>query len=595
MYKKKNTEGEKSTVNKKRKNILSQIGAVILAIMCMLIPMSAFAEDATTGTMSTIDTSKKGSITVHKYNLTEAKNAEVYKDWEATGEANSEVEEALKGYGIEGVEFTYLKVADIKTQSADGNVGVVYSIESDLAEILGLSGKTEYTSTEINNALSGKLTQNSTDTKAKLTEYVKKGGSILTTDKNGYAKTGDLDLGLYLMVETKFPNDISVAVNPFFVSVPMTKADGSDWLYDVTVYPKNETDKATVDKLVRQETDKNTAYDKTANGSIGDKMDYIFVSHLPQISEDTATYLKNYYFTDIASAGLTYKEDVAIYFYNDETDAKANNTSAAIETWEHGSGNFTETYVTNTDGTTTMTVKPTEAGYAAINPAMSQKYMVVAYSATINEKAVLGDNGNKNDVTLSWNRTPSDNMETETSNAKVYTFGLNLTKQYEGSKKFDFTKVQFILQNKTDGYYVKAEETAEKGVYTVTGKTDKKDEATKFSPSSTGKLVINGIEADEYELTEIATSAGYSLLKDPITIKITKNGETNASATVDGKDTTMSQVNGSANARVDLTVVNRSNFTLPITGGTGTILFTLCGCLLALVGIAIITGKKTNR
>lgn len=586
-------------MNKKKKNILSRIGAVILAIMCMLMPMSAFAEDATatTGTMPTINTKEKGSITVHKYNLTKAKEDKVYDEsWTATGEANSEVETAMKKYGIAGVEFTYLKVADISTknETTTGKVGVVYSnVPADLAEILGLSG-TEFTSDEINDALSRKLAQSPSDTKTKLTEYVKKSGSILTTDENGYATTGKIDLGLYLMVETKFPNDISVAVNPFFVSVPMTKADGSGWFYDVTVYPKNETDKATVDKLVRQDVDKDTTYDKTANGSIGDQMDYIFVSHLPQISKDTTTYLSDYYFTDIASAGLTYNEDAAIYFYDDETDARANNTDNAYATWKHGSTNFTETYTPNDDGTTTMTVTPTEAGYKVINSEMSEKFMVVSYSAKINEKAILGDDGNENEVTLNWRRDPSAEMTTETSSTEVYTFGLNLTKEFAG-KNGNFSEVQFILQNTTDGYYVVAKETAEKGVYTVTGKTDKEDEATKFVPSSTGKLVINGIEADVYKLTEIKTSEGYSLLKDPITIEITKDGKVHATAKVDGKVVDMSDDGKSTNARVDLTIVNRSNFTLPITGGTGTILFTLCGCVLALVGIAIITGKKKTR
>lgn len=584
-------------MNKKKKNILSRIGAVILAIMCMLMPMSAFAEDATatTGTMPTIDTEKTGSITVHKYNLTEAKKDGVYKNWEATGEKNQEAETALEGYGIENVEFTYLKVADIKTQSADGNVGVVYSIKSELADILGLS-KTECTSDEINNALDAKLRADSAGTKDKLAKYVQNGGNTIKTNANGVATASGLEVGLYLMVETSFPNNISDSVNPFFVSIPMTKADGSDWFYDVTVYPKNETDTATIDKLVHQNGDEKTGYADTANGSIGDKMDYMFVSRLPKISEDKNTYLKNYYFTDTASAGLTYnrEEGVVIRFYNDEENAKKNNTTEAIDTWTLNDETklFTVEYTNNSDGTTTMTVTPTVDGYAVINSKMSEKFMVVSYSATINDKAVLGDTGNPNKVILKWNRTPASDFEQGESTTTVYTFGLDLTKEFAGTNG-DFSDVQFTLWNNTDGYYVVAD--GKDGVYTVTGKTTDKDKATKFVPSAEGKITINGIEADEYILTEVKTSEGYSLLKDPITINITKNGSNPATATVDGSTVKMNTVNGSANARVGLTVVNRSNFTLPITGGTGTILFTLCGCVLALVGIAIITGKKKTR
>lgn len=579
-------------MSKKIKNILNRIVAIVVAIMCMLSPIPVFAVDGA----PTIDTSKKGSIEVYKYNLTDAKKAGIdTNQWTANGEADSDLQNTMKSYAIKDVEFTYLKVADIQTKSENGNIDVVYNIPTELATILGLSGKTEYTSTEINKALSDALTQNSSGTKSSLTEYIKNGQKI-TTDANGHAKAENLELGLYLMVETKFPNNISMAVNPFFVSVPMTKSDGSEWFYDITVYPKNETDKPTVDKLVRQDTNKDSTYNKTANGSIGDKMDYIFVSRLPKIDAgSTATYLKTYLFEDIASAGLTYNKDAKVYFYDNEVDAKKNDTSKAISssTWDHGSSYFTEEYTSNSDGTTKMTITPTTTGYSAINPAMSEKYMVISYSVTINEKAVLGDKGNENEVTLKWNRTPSSTLETETSKAKVFTFGLNITKKFEGTKEYDFTKVQFILQNKTDGHYVKA--TGTNGVYTVNGKAATKDDATVFSPSSTGSLVINGIEADEYQLTEVKTSDGYSLLKEPIDITITKDGDTTASAIVDNKNVSMSVSGDSANARVDLTVVNRANFTLPITGGAGTLLFTLGGCLLALVGIIIITDKKKAR
>ena len=578
-------------MNKKKKNILSQIGAVIVAVLCMVTPMSAFAAEGET--ISTIDENKTGSITVYKYNLTEAKKAGVdVSQWTADGEANTNVQEQMANYAIKDVEFTYVKVADINTASVNGKVDVVYNIPEALQTILDLSGTTEYTSTEINNALSNAM---STDTKAKLTEYVKNnGGKTITTNATGFAQATNLDLGLYLMVETKFPNNISEAVTPFFVSVPMTKANGSRWFYDVTVYPKNETDTATVDKYVRQDVSIDSSYNETANGSVGDKMDYIFVSHLPQIGTDKNNYLKNYYFTDVASKGLTYvKNDVVIRFYDKEADARANNANAST-TWNQNDGNFTVDYDENADdGTTKMIVTPTDTGYETINQQMSGKYMVVSYSATINANAVLGDNGNKNEVTLKWNRQPSDSLEEVKDDTKVFSFGLNLTKTFEGNKTADATKVEFILQNTTDKKYITAN--GSDGVYKVTGKEDDEKSATVFKLSTDKKLKIDGIEADTYELTEIATSDGYSLLKEPITIVITKNGDVTASATVNGENTSMSADNGSASARVDLNVVNTATFTLPMTGGAGTILFTLCGCLLALVGISIITGKKKTR
>ena len=71
----------------------------------------------------------------------------------------------------------------------------------------------------------------------------------IMTDDTGIAKTTpDLDLGLYLVVETKAPDKVTTPAAPFLVSVPMTRiADTTttnkltDWIYDVHVYPKNAT------------------------------------------------------------------------------------------------------------------------------------------------------------------------------------------------------------------------------------------------------------------------------------------------------------------------------------------------------------------
>ena len=219
-------------------------------------------------------------------------------------------------------------------------------------------------------------------------------------------------------------------------------------------------------------------------------------------------------------------------------------------------------------------------------------------------------------------------MDTLEDRCRVYTFGLNIKKEFTDSKtKGDPTKVQFVLKNESDGHYIVAKKT-EDGLYYVTdaSKGAKEEDGTVFSPDGSGKLLINGLEADTYVLTETHTSSGYSLLKEPITIEIkctvddfTPSQTTlydskdiagnahkkmieaageRASATVDGKNTAMSvdavkNVN-STNARVDMTVVNTSTFELPQTGGYGTILFTLAGCAVAFAGVLVLV-KKTKK
>lgn len=61
------------------------------------------------------------------------------------------------------------------------------------------------------------------------------------TNEEGLAEFKDLDLGRYLVVESKVPTNVSVAISPFLVDLPRTNDEGTGWNYDITVYPKNET------------------------------------------------------------------------------------------------------------------------------------------------------------------------------------------------------------------------------------------------------------------------------------------------------------------------------------------------------------------
>ena len=62
-------------------------------------------------------------------------------------------------------------------------------------------------------------------------------------------------MGLYLIVETKAPENVTYTTNPWFVQLPSTDSKGDDWFYDVICYPKNETGNPTLDKRVRNNPD----------------------------------------------------------------------------------------------------------------------------------------------------------------------------------------------------------------------------------------------------------------------------------------------------------------------------------------------------
>ena len=385
-----------------------------------------------------IDTTKKASLTIHKYDMTAAQqdgiNVDEFKE-NANGKQDATAETTFADYVIKGVEFTYAKVGEINTESINGKVEVVYDVPKELATILNLQSKVgrtndKYSSDEINEAMATALVDN-TATKGKLEDYIKTAAGATAmpmTDANGVTSASNLPLGLYLLVETKVPANVNTTVDPFFVSLPMTDREGEAWFYDVTVYPKNQTNIPDLDKLVRQHDDaayyNQAEYHNTATVSEGDKIDYILVSHLPKITSK-ATYLTKYDFTDKISKGLVYQRDMTLYFYDNEADARANNTANAVVTWkqakENEVGKFKTTYNAAYDKASQVTISMTAEGLADINKQkagsqeseFSGRWVVVSYSTVMSQDdfPILGDRGNTNDVTLKWQRTNMDDFD----------------------------------------------------------------------------------------------------------------------------------------------------------------------------------------
>ena len=624
-------EIEKERIMKKL--VWRKIGVFVVAICSVIL----LKQEAFAASEDIIDMTQKGSLTVYKYDLTAAEEDGIDTSEEKfanNGKEDEKAKEEFKNYVISGVEFTYLHLGNIHTEHKRNEIQILYDIPEKLEKILGMDNKRgnhQYTSTELNYSLKELLAQE-TEGRNQLEQYVNHADekkNMPLTDKNGKTSVTELPLGLYLIVETKVPANVHTTVEPFFVSLPMTDHEGEAWFYDVEVYPKNQTNIPDLDKLIKQHDDNGKLpYEDIATGSQGDIMDYIFVSHLPKITSE-ATYLTQYTFTDQMDIGLTYNEDVSLYFYKTEEEARNHDKEKAIQVWEAKEKLFKTEYRGETSGKSKMIITITKEGLEEINTKLSNKWMVIAYSCTINTDGspVLGDSGNINEVTLEWKRTNMEEIDMLEDRAKVYIFGLNIQKTFS-DQKGKFQDVKFLLQNKTDGYYLKAK--GENGVYYITDqeKGTSEKEGTIFNPGEKGNLTINGLEADTYILTEIATANGYSLLKEPMVIDIrstvddiipsrttlydildiTNNpnkevietpGE-RASASIDGTNTTMSEFHSetgivSANGRVDIEVINNKTFKLPQTGGYGTWIFTLAGCGAALGGVVLVTRRSNKK
>ena len=606
------------------KKIHRVLALLMAALMAIGLMTTAFAAE------TTIDTSKKASLSIYKYDITKAGNDGVWdaESYVSTGLHDDAVVDKLAKYAIQGVEFTYLRVADItmNNEVVDGQrqVGVLYGFDGSersnaVLSAIGMTGadahKTDngvnyFTSDMLNNKLSAALAANTTTVKNALETAVKNGGVTMTeTDATGHTSASDMEQGLYLVVETRVPENVTSTCNPFFVSLPMTTIDGAAWNYDVTVYPKNQTGNPTLDKTVREAknstgkhngslADIKDGYTHTATASVGDTVDYQIISTLPTITSKASS-LSEYTYVDTMSKGIKYnKNDVVIEFFRDSV------CTDKITTWAEDSGKFTVAY---DDAQNIMTIRMTDTGLSEINEAAavytdnvkrgySNCTMRISYAATLTADAKMGDTDNPNEVVLTWKRTNTTYFDTLKDCCHVYTYGIDVLKQFSDNGG-NVRNVKFRLHNDSDDCYIIAEQ--KDGVYYAKGFAEKKADATTFVPDSSGHIVVKGLEDDAYSLTEIATDKGYVLLKEAvkIAIKTAENGQCEkcgtklltASATVNGKDVTMSD----GNAIVPLTVVNNPGFDLPKTGGYGTWMFTIGGVvLLGAAAFIVIRSRK---
>ncbi|MBQ2927392.1 MAG: SpaH/EbpB family LPXTG-anchored major pilin, partial [Oscillospiraceae bacterium] len=482
------------------KKLLAMCLAVIMMISC--IP-AVYAADVAN---ATIDPDAKGSLTLFKYDLTNAEKDGVWdSSYVSTGVYDENVNKTLGdairagdndnqsdlgnddvsyGYAVKGVEFTYLKVAEIVqfTESEkDGitynHVEVLYGIDktigADLLNTLGLpNGAERYTNADqldntkyfyqsdvLIDALELALQTNSTNVKNALERYVAANGgtAMPLTDSYGKSQANDLDLGLYLCIETKVPEMVTSTCNPFFVSIPMTSVNGNNatdggtrWIYDVTIYPKNLTGIPSLEKTLRENVDDTGKHEGTADdiedgyahtgtASDGDVIDYQLISTLPSITSES-TYLTEYTFIDTLSAGLSYnKKDIIIEFFSDAA------CTDLLDSWDESDGMFTATYSTTNANESVMTIKMTAAGLqeintnkrvytgaSMVNSGYSDCTIRITYKATMHsdESVVYGDSGNPNEVVLLWKRSSQDYYDTLVDDAHVFTYAMELTKLF---------------------------------------------------------------------------------------------------------------------------------------------------------------------
>lgn len=692
----------------KLKRLFAAVLSTALALSLCAMPAMATEGGTTAGTpladgMPVWDTTQKGSITIHKFEYNPSSGATSQQGTGAEGEA---APPGAKPLG--GVTFEIYKVQNEEWLKAYYG-GQAAATGQDFSNI----DASNYYST---NSTTGAITVNGS--KIDTVTTATSGTDI------GVAKKDGLALGLYLVVETSFPDKVTSPAAPFLVSVPMTRiADTTttnkltDWIYDVHVYPKNSTTygQVTIEKKgytgggtgvalegVQFKLQKQNGADWTditANDSNGSTYNLTTDINgkitIAGLSQGNYRIFEDAYSGDSANKG--YILDAAYHTFtvqkNGQIQVDGNvSANATIQVANHrpdmkkevkkgdswaqdapyGVGDTVPYKITievpqNIDKLSTFTVTDTPTGLkdnvgsikikdgtTALTSgtdytvaaegtdgfkidfiltsntvkACAGHTVTITYNAVVKDTAVVGGNGNSNNAKLTYtNKINSDNTPGTTTNtiedsAVMYSFGIKVVKTAEnGTTTLADVVFDLYREAKTGETSIVDAETVKKAgldstkswILVKSGLTTNANGIIDTSDSTNATNYTHGLANGDYYLVETKTVDGYNLLTKPVEVKLDVTATTtwqktnvyDASGnlvkhgTVTKTTFTHTSNNGDA-TKTELAVakvINRKGFTLPVTGGFGTLLFSGIGVLLVLVGVGVLFSlkKKPNR
>lgn len=324
---------------------------------------------------------------------------------------------------------------------------------------------------------------------------------------------------------------------------------------------REKNDSPTIEKKVKE----NDNWDTDSNAKIGDKVEYQVTIHAKKGAE-------NYVLTDTMDNGLTFNNDIVVkagtndLVLNKDYTVKTKTSDSIENTFEL---TFTKTYLDSlTENTTDI---------------------VVTYSATINENAVVADTANKNTAKLKY----GNHSETVPSQTNTYTYKFDLVK-IDGTTKKLLSNVEFKLYEAATG--------SVDGEYKVSGKPIKfvktgntyrvaKDATVEgvtdtIVTTDSGKVTIEGLDKKIYYLSETKPLDGYNKPNGAFSVDLT-SGNLVTTETI-GKDTVVN----ATNAEKAKVIENNTGAVLPSTGGMGTTVFYVVGGGLMAVAVVLLVTKK---
>ena len=393
-------------------------------------------------------------------------------------------------------------------------------------------------------------------------------GTYVEVDGQGYVtwKTG-ADAAAFAKAAQKYAKDNSItnqgSVTATTTTVSFTGLDLGYYLVDTTLGTLCSLDttnpNATIEEKNEAPTnvktvqeDSNNAWGETNDADIGQTVNF-------KSTITAQAGAENYVFHDTMSAGLTYTGVTGITLNGAAVDAS----------------NYTVVAEGLTDGCT-FEVRFTQAFCDTLK---ANDQIVISYTATLNENAVIAGEGNPNTSKVSYGDS-SNTKYTPDSQTKTYTWDVDVFKYtMNGETETALAGAKFTLSKNADGSNPIALVSEGNNVYRV-AKTGETGTVTEITTDATGKFTIKGLDADTYYLTETAAPAGYNKLSGPVTIVIGANGVVNGTTEApQGVD--------------EVKVLNQSGTELPSTGGIGTTIFYVLGAVLVVgAGVVLVTKKR---
>lgn len=544
--------------------------SLTLALSIGLLGTSALAA----GTVNEVKekTGSEGSIVVTVYD-------------QNPGSAGTGEETVISGDPVEGVGINTLRigsVVELTSTHENGTVStqVAFGLRTDICNLLGLDTNNAIASQNNTYYFNPSEVQTAVEKAEQTTieTYLDDGQNGVinkVTGYNGVATFENLNYGLYLLAKSSLPADATTDLVPFLVSVPMyvESSGGNAWQSTVYAYPKVRTDDIEITKIV-DDTDKYV--------NAGQALKYTVTSTIPEVAKGngSANEFTRFVITDTNNGGT-------LNINEDSLAVQLGSTTLTKDT------QYTVSYESNAL-TITLTDTETTGGLAELNKNLGdQQTVTVTYDATVATDVDFSTELT-NTAVLSYQRqgmSAPDTSKQDTVN--LYTYGIDLTKTLSDSSPIDGNAISFELY-KTNNNGTLSDPVPVKigngGYWQAASAVDPQTNTYTMYVDTSGNLNLYGLEPGTYYLKETATMEGYTLLAEPVTIVITatdgqQGGYPVMTATVN--NATAQVASGVVSLSVENTKI-QTGFTLPQTGGAGTLIITAIGLGLLCVGVILL-------